>query len=129
MSLSVGRLCMKIAGRDAGLRCVVVDDLGDGFVLIDGETRRRKCNVLHLEPLGQVVELAKGASHAQVAEALKQVGIETRQTKPRKAAPKPARKLAAPKTPAVKPAAKKPAPAKAVKAAAKAPAKPAAAAA
>jgi len=43
-----GRICVKTAGRDAGLKCVIVDVLDDKFVLIDGETRRRKCNILHL---------------------------------------------------------------------------------
>ena len=35
----VGRLCIKIAGRDAGKKCVIVSVLDDVFVLIDGEWR------------------------------------------------------------------------------------------
>ena len=55
--IEIGRLCIKTAGRDAGLKCIIVDILDDKFVLIDGETRRRKCNILHLEPLKDVVKI------------------------------------------------------------------------
>jgi large subunit ribosomal protein L14e len=87
--MEIGRLCVKIAGRDAGKRCVVVDVLADGQVMIDGETRRRKCNILHLEPTREVLKLKKGASHAEVAAAFKAKGIAARESKPSKAGPKP----------------------------------------
>jgi large subunit ribosomal protein L14e len=61
--IEIGRLCVKTAGRDAGLKCIIVDILDDKFVLIDGETRRRKCNILHLEPLKDVIKIKKNASH------------------------------------------------------------------
>ena len=51
--LTVGRLCIKIAGRDAGKQCVIVDVLDHNKVLIDGLTRRRPCNILHLEPMNK----------------------------------------------------------------------------
>ena len=73
--IEIGRLCVKIAGRDAGKKCVIVDVLDGSFVLIDGETRRRKCNALHLEPLDQVLKLDKGASHEAVAKAFKELGV------------------------------------------------------
>ena len=79
--IDIGRLCVKIAGRDAGMKCVVIDVLDDKFVLIDGETRRRKCNIFHLEALDQVLQIKKGASHDEVAEALKKIGVEARKTK------------------------------------------------
>ncbi len=71
----VGRVCIKIAGRDARKKCVVVEVLDNNHVLIDGETRRRKCNVLHIEPLDLTVELESGADNAAVADALKAEGI------------------------------------------------------
>lgn len=82
--IEVGRLCIKTAGRDAGKKCVVVEVLDANTVLIDGETRRRKCNITHLLPLRQTVEIKKGASHEEVAEALKKWKIETLMTKPKK---------------------------------------------
>jgi large subunit ribosomal protein L14e len=85
----VGRLCVKLAGRDANKKCVIVDILDDNHVTIDGETRRRKCNIRHLEPLNQVLKLKKGASRAEVKKAFKELGIELKDTKPKKAASKP----------------------------------------
>ena len=74
--IEIGRIVVKIAGRDAGKKCVIVDVLDNNFVLIDGETRRRKCNVLHLEPLDKTVEIKEKASHEDVIEALKEIGID-----------------------------------------------------
>ena len=87
--IEVGRVCVKLAGRDASKKCVIVDILDDKFVLIDGETRRRRCNILHLEPLEQVVKIKKNASHGDVSKSLKDMGIETRETKPKQKTQKP----------------------------------------
>ena len=81
--IDIGRMCVKLAGRDAGKKCIIVDILKDHMVLIDGETRRRKCNILHLEPLADVVKIDKGASHEKVANALKALNIEARESKPK----------------------------------------------
>jgi len=126
--IDVGRICVKTAGRDAGLKCVVVDVIDDNYVLIDGETRRRKCNILHLEPLDKAVQLRKGASHEEVAKVFEQLGyrVFSPKTKPKKARPRKARKskLAVQKPAAAKPVAKAPAksapPAKAASGAAEA---------
>lgn len=67
---SVGRVCVKIAGRDAGKKCVIVKHLEGKFYLVDGATRRRKCNTLHLEPLDQVLDIKENASHEEVMKAL-----------------------------------------------------------
>jgi large subunit ribosomal protein L14e len=91
---NVGQLCMKIAGRDAGKRCVVVE-VDNGLVLVDGETRRRKVSLKHLEPLQEIVEISEGASHADVKSALKKLDIHVLDTKPKKkgARPKKVRKV------------------------------------
>jgi len=68
----IGRICIKTAGRDAGNRCVVIDNIDDNYVLIDGQTRRRKCNVKHLEPTNKVVKLGKKASGEAVKRVFKQ---------------------------------------------------------
>ena len=86
--MEVGRLCVKIAGRDAGKKCVIVDTVDDTFVMVDGETRRRKCNVKHLEPLKEAIKISKGADHNAVAAEFKKMGIELKETKPRKAKPR-----------------------------------------
>jgi len=79
--LTVGRMCVKIAGRDANKKCVIVDVLDKQFVLIDGETRRRKCNIKHLEPLKEELKIKEKASHEEVVAAFKRLGIELRERK------------------------------------------------
>ncbi len=107
--LQIGRICVKTAGRDAGQLAVIVDILDHKQVLIDGQTRRRKCSVLHLEPTSKMVDIAKGAAHGTIVSALKSLGIEVveRKTKTQKTS-KPGMpiKKAAVKPVSVKPAAK-----------------------
>ena len=81
--MEVGRICTKIAGRDAGKKCVIIDVLDDRFVIIDGETRRRKCNVKHIEPSDNLIKISKKASHEEVKSEFKKLGIEIKDTKPR----------------------------------------------
>ena len=73
--MEIGQVCLKIAGRDAGKECVVIENINDNFVLIDGNTRRRKCNIRHLEPLEVVVDVSEKASHEQILKALKEAGF------------------------------------------------------
>ncbi len=87
--MDVGRLCVKIAGRDAGRKCVIVDILEKNLVLIDGGTRRRKCNIAHLEPLEQVIPIKKGASHQQVATEFKKLKIDVWEKKKKEPKEKP----------------------------------------
>ena len=87
--MEIGRICVKIAGRDAGKKGVIVDVLEKNFVLIDGGTRRRKCNILHLEPLDQTIKLKKGATHADVVKEFKKLGLDVWEKKSKKAAKKP----------------------------------------
>lgn len=83
MAINIGRLCVKIAGRDAGKKCVVVDLLDKNFVLVDGQTRRKKCNILHLEPLAQTLDIKKGASHEDVKAEFKELKIVIKDKKPK----------------------------------------------
>jgi len=85
----IGRLCVKIAGRDAGKKCVIVDILKSNYVLIDGETRRRKCNLIHLEPLDQIIKINKEASNVDIVKEFKKLKMEVNVTKPKKATEKP----------------------------------------
>ncbi|MFH1916405.1 MAG: hypothetical protein ABIJ21_04015 [Nanoarchaeota archaeon] len=73
--LNIGRVCVKIAGRDAGKTCAIIDTYDNGLVLIDGETRRRKCNIRHLLPKEETISLKKDASHDDVISAFKKIGI------------------------------------------------------
>lgn len=87
--IELGRLCLKIAGRDAGKHCIVVDLLDNNLVLIDGETRRRKCNIKHLEPLDKVIKIKKKSSHDEVKAEFKKLGLKVLETKPKPKKEKP----------------------------------------
>ena len=90
MSLfKVGRLCMKLAGRDAGQKCVVVETLDDAYVIIDGSTRRRKVNINHLEPLNQILSLKNKASHTEVETIFKELNLPVFNTKKKESKERP----------------------------------------
>ena len=90
--IEVGRLCLKIAGRDAGKKCVIIDVLDSKFILIDGQTRRRKCNIAHIEPLDQVIKIRKNASHDLVVKSFQELKIKARTTKPKEKKDRPKKK-------------------------------------
>ena len=76
MSLfQVGRLAVKLAGRDAGRKCVIVEIIDDNFAVIDGDVRRKKVNLRHLEPLTQTVDLKDKASHDEVKKAFEKLEL------------------------------------------------------
>lgn len=82
--MEIGRICVKTAGRDAGRLAIVVDTVDNKTVLIDGNVRRRKCNIMHLEPLDEILKIKKGASHSEVVSEFKKLKQETWTTKPKK---------------------------------------------
>ena len=93
--MEVGRLCVKVAGRGAGKSCVIVETVDDNFVVADGQIKRKRYNISHLEPLQPKLPIASGASHDEVVKALEAVGIdvvaeEKRVRKPKTGKAKPA---------------------------------------
>ncbi|MEL9940047.1 MAG: 50S ribosomal protein L14e [Ignisphaera sp.] len=79
-AIEIGRICVKIAGREAGRKCVIVDIIDDNYVLITGPkqvsgVKRRRCNINHIEVLDKKIEIQKGASDEEVAKALEQAGL------------------------------------------------------
>ena len=85
--MEVGRVCVKIAGRDSNLRCVIIDVLDEKYVMIDGQTRRKKANIAHLEPLNEVLKIKKNESHDAIAKIFAEKGFEmkSKNTKAKKA--------------------------------------------
>jgi large subunit ribosomal protein L14e len=79
--INVGRVCVKIAGRDSGKIGVVVKVIDENNVIIDGQVRRKKCNVKHLEPLENVVKIKDDAAHADVKKVLKEIGVDVKEKK------------------------------------------------
>jgi large subunit ribosomal protein L14e len=79
-AIEVGRICVKVKGREAGRKCVIVDIVDENFVLVTGPknisgVRRRKANVSHIEPTDKKVEIDKGASDDAVIKALEEAGL------------------------------------------------------
>ncbi|MBX5329328.1 MAG: 50S ribosomal protein L14e [Candidatus Bathyarchaeota archaeon] len=78
-AIEVGRICVKLLGREAGRKCVIVDIIDKSFVLVTGPksvsgVRRRRTNVNHIEPLMDKIDIKRGASDEEVTEALKAAG-------------------------------------------------------
>lgn len=85
MVMEVGRVCVKLAGHEAGRQCVVVDVLDNAYVVVSGSgVKRRRCNIAHLEPLEQRVEIAKGAPDEEVKRALEAAGLVKAENPPEK---------------------------------------------
>ena len=75
-AIEVGRICVKVLGREAGKKCVIVDVTDKSFVVITGPkkvtgVKRRRVNANHIEPLQDKLDIKRGASDDEVAEALK----------------------------------------------------------
>jgi large subunit ribosomal protein L14e len=80
MALEIGRVCMKVAGREAGKYCVVLKKVDDTFVLVTGPkeltgVKRRRCNVEHLEPTSYLVKIEAEASEKDVIDAYDKIGL------------------------------------------------------
>lgn len=78
-AIEVGRICVKTTGREAGLKCVIVDLIDDNFVLVTGPkdvsgVKRRRVNIKHLIPLGESIDIPRGASDDEVKKALEEGG-------------------------------------------------------
>ncbi len=74
--MEIGSVCVKMAGREAGAKCVVVDEVDKNFVVVDSpQVKRRRCNIRHLVPTGERIEIKNGASAEQVEKALKKAKV------------------------------------------------------
>ncbi len=79
-AIEVGRICVKLAGREAGRKCVIVDIIDENFVLITGPksltgVKRRRVNIKHIEPLDKTIDISKGASDEEVLKAIAAAGL------------------------------------------------------
>ena len=78
---NVGRLCVKIAGRDAKGLAVIIKKIDSNYVLIDGTVRRRKCNIKHLEPTKFTLNIKEEEAHEKIISKLKDMGFEIKEKK------------------------------------------------
>jgi len=78
--IEVGRICVKTRGREAGKKCVIVDIIDENYVLVTGPkdvsgVKRRRVNILHIEPTDKKININKGASDEDVKKALEEAGL------------------------------------------------------
>jgi large subunit ribosomal protein L14e len=78
-AIEVGRVCVKVAGRESGRKCVIVDVMDKSFVLVTGPkkvtgVKRRRVNINHVAPLEDIVQVKRGASDEEVTSMLEASG-------------------------------------------------------
>jgi len=72
----IGRVVVKLSGKESGRTAVIVDNVNDNFVVIDGNLKRRKCNLSHLEFTDLVLDIKKGSSTKEVHDAMKKASLK-----------------------------------------------------
>jgi len=78
-AIEVGRVCVKVAGRESGRKCVIVDVMDKSFVVVTGPkkvtgVKRRRVNINHVAPTEDVIPIKRGASDDEVAQMIKADG-------------------------------------------------------
>jgi large subunit ribosomal protein L14e len=78
-AIEVGRICVKMAGRESGRKCVIVDVMDKSFVVVTGPkkvtgVKRRRVNINHVAPLEDIVQVKRGASDEEVTQVLEAAG-------------------------------------------------------
>jgi large subunit ribosomal protein L14e len=78
-AIEVGRVCVKVAGRESGRKCVIVDVMDKSFVMVTGPkkltgVKRRRVNINHVAPLEDVIQVKRGASDEEVTQMLEAAG-------------------------------------------------------
>lgn len=86
-AIEVGQICVKLTGREAGRKCVVVDIVDKNFALVTGPRKvsgikRRRVNFKHLEPTKDKIKIKQGATDEEVTDALTKANKLEEMSKP-----------------------------------------------
>jgi len=78
-AIEVGRVCVKMAGRETGKKCVIVDVMDKSFVLVTGPkkvtgVKRRRVNINHVAPTETALQIKRGASDEEVTQVIEAAG-------------------------------------------------------
>ncbi|CCC82475.1 50S ribosomal protein L14e [Thermoproteus tenax] len=78
--IEVGRIVVKVSGREAGRKAVVVDLVDENYVVITGPrsvsgVKRRRVNINHIEPTDKKIDIKRGASDEDVVKALEAANL------------------------------------------------------
>lgn len=76
----IGRIAVKVSGREAGKKCVIVDVVDKNFVLVTGPkqltgVKRRRANIRHLAFTPHKIDIRRGADDDEVMKALEAAGL------------------------------------------------------
>jgi len=74
-AIDIGVICVKLTGREAGKKCLVVDVVDKNFVLVAGPkqlngVKRRRVNINHVEPTERKVNIRRGETDEELMKAL-----------------------------------------------------------
>jgi large subunit ribosomal protein L14e len=78
-AVEVGRICVKITGREAGRKCIVLNIIDENFALITGPrkvsgVKRRQVNISHIEPTEVKIDIMREATDEEIVQALTKTG-------------------------------------------------------
>jgi large subunit ribosomal protein L14e len=78
--MEIGQICVKTVGKERGKYCVVIKKIDENFVLVSGPkfltgVKRRRANIIHLQPLQYKLEVREDASDEEILEAWKKSGL------------------------------------------------------
>ena len=74
-ALEVGRICVKTRGRNAGKKAVILE-MQKSFAVIEAPNiKRKRCNISHLIPLEEKLDVSKSTSHEEIVKLMKKEGI------------------------------------------------------
>ncbi len=74
-AVDVGRISVKLTGREAGKKCIIVDIVDRNFVQVTGPkqvngVKRRRVNTNHIEPTERKVNIKRGESDEEIMKVL-----------------------------------------------------------
>jgi len=78
-AIEVGRVCVKMVGRESGRKCVIVDVMDKSFVVVTGPkkvtgVKRRRVNINHVSPTEDMIQIKRGASDEEVTQMINASG-------------------------------------------------------
>jgi large subunit ribosomal protein L14e len=80
LKAEIGRICFKMAGREAGQKCVIVSVIDKNFVVVTGPksltgVRRRRVNVSHLAFTPYKLNIKENASDEEILKTIQESGL------------------------------------------------------
>ena len=68
--ITVGRVCRKTRGRNAGELCVIASKIKDNKVKVKNASGEASVNIMHLEPTPTELDVNSKTSQAKISEML-----------------------------------------------------------